>query len=501
MSKKRTAIIPTRKQDYPKWYQEVIKAADLAENSVVRGCMVIKPWGYGIWENIKNYLDDGIKKTGHQNLYFPMFIPLSMIEGEAEHVEGFAKECAVVTHHRLSATSSGLKADGELEEPLVIRPTSEAVIGDAYAKWINSYRDLPLLYNQWANVVRWELRPRLFLRTSEFLWQEGHTAHATSSEAISEALKMLMEYKKLLEEFLAIPVIVGRKTEREKFPGADVTYTLEVMTQDKKALQAGTSHFLGQKFAKAFNIKYLSREGKEEYVWTTSWGVSTRLMGGIIMVHSDDNGLVLPPRVSPLKLVIVPAIHREEERDTILDYCNNFVLELENKYPDYDIKIDLTEKSTGNKVWGWVKKGVPIVVEIGEREVKDDLVFVLRRDKEVKEMQGKDIFLREFNNILKEMQNTFFERAKVYRKRNLIFVDSKEKFFQNVSGKEEGFILCYWADDEETEKMLKKKFNITPRCIPIDNDDLPSGVDVTKRGRCIFTGEENAPLVLFAKAY
>lgn len=493
---KRTAITPTREQDYPAWYLEVIKAADLAEHSLVRGCMVIKFWGCALWENIQKELDQKIKATGHQNFYFPMFVPLSLLAKEAEHVEGFAKECAVVTHHRLEADKEkGLVPAGELEEPLVIRPTSEVIIGEAFARWINSYRDLPLLGNQWANVVRWEMRTRLFLRTSEFLWQEGHTAHATSREAIEEAEKMLHVYRELLEDFLAIPVILGEKTENEKFPGADTTYCLEAMMQDKKALQAGTSHFLGQNFAKAFNIKYLSKSGQEEFVWTTSWGVSTRMVGGLIMTHSDDDGLVLPPKAAPIQVIIIPLVHKSQDEEAIHNYCNN--LEAQLKQKNIRVQVDFKEKSSGEKIWGWVKKGVPIRLEIGAKELAAENVFMGRRDLAANEKQAikHDDFIAQVDDLLGSIQSNLFERAKKFRQENSVTVTSSEEFYQFFAGNEDksGFVYCYWIGDEKTENELKQNLKVTPRCIALATRE--------KIGKCIFTGQEGAKLTLFAKAY
>ncbi len=496
MSKtKKNAIEPTRSHDYPKWYQEVIKAADLAENSVVRGCMVIKPWGYSIWENIQKILDKMIKDTGHQNFYFPMFVPLSFLAKEAEHVDGFAKECAVVTHHRLELNEKKeLVPGGKLEEPLVIRPTSEAIIGEAYSKWINSYRDLPLLGNQWANVVRWEMRPRVFLRTTEFLWQEGHTAHSSSAEAIEETEKMLEVYRQLAEEYLAMPVILGKKTENEKFPGADVTYCLEAMMQDKKALQAGTSHFLGQHFAKAFDIKYLSKEGVEEYVWTTSWGVSTRLIGGLIMVHSDDDGLILPPKIAPIQVVIVPLIHKEENRNAILEFCSNIKASL-NK--EIRMEIDLQEKTPGERIWGWIKKGVPIRLEIGMKEVENNAVFMGRRDLQPSDKKSVNLneFISNVSNLLDEIQSNLFNKANDFLKNNSHKASTKEEFCQYFQDedKQGGFISAYWIGDEETEKYLKEEFKVTARCIPLKTEH--------QIGKCIFTGKDGAKLTIFARSY
>ncbi|WPX97943.1 proline--tRNA ligase [Candidatus Fokinia crypta] len=497
----KNAISPTRAEDYSQWYQEVVKMADLAENSPVRGCMIIKPWGYAIWENIQKELDKRIKETGHQNFYFPMFIPLSYMAREAEHIDGFAKECAIVTHHRLEVDSQNkLVPSGELEEPLVVRPTSEVVIGEAFARWINSYRDLPILGNQWANIVRWEMRPRIFLRTSEFLWQEGHTAHATAVEAMEETSKMLDVYKVFVEEFLAMSVIVGEKTEGEKFPGAENTYCIEAMMQDKKALQAGTSHFLGQTFSKAFKIKFLSSSGREEFAWTTSWGVSTRLIGGLIMSHSDDDGLVLPPKIAPLHIVIIPIVHNEEHRSNIMQYCESVMLELkETKFCNESIKIliDTSVKSTGNKIWSWIKKGVPIRLEIGEKELINQSLCVGKRDNSPshKIIFNKAEFLEKVINILSEMQNSMLCKTREFTDQNTIFVNSKSEFLEMLDNEKNdvGFIKAFWKEDKDTEKMLKEKYHITPRCMPLE--------EKVKKGRCIFSGVEDGMLTLFGRAY
>ncbi|MGB0290447.1 MAG: proline--tRNA ligase, partial [Opitutales bacterium] len=395
----KNAISPTREEDYPEWYQQVVKAADLAETSPVRGCMVIKPWGYAIWENIQRELDRRFKATGHKNAYFPLFIPMGFLQKEAEHVDGFAKECAVVTHSRLEADADGkLQPAGPLEEPLIVRPTSETIIGELFSKWVQSYRDLPLLINQWANVVRWEMRTRLFLRTAEFLWQEGHTVHATAEEAMEETRKMLEVYADFAETYMAVPVITGEKTEAERFPGADATFAIEAMMQDRKALQAGTSHFLGQNFSKSSNIKYLSAEGREEYAWTTSWGVSTRLVGGLIMTHSDDDGLVLPPRIAPSHIVILPVTPKEETREAVLEYCRELKAALEEqRYLDDYVRVELDDRDIrgGEKTWGWVKKGIPLRVEVGPRDMESGSVFVARRDRAPKEKESiaRDAFV------------------------------------------------------------------------------------------------------------
>ena len=496
----KTAITPTRAQDYPQWYQAVIKGADMAENAVVRGCMVIKPWGYSIWELIQKDLDRRIKETGHENFYFPLFVPLSFLAKEAEHVEGFAKECAVVTHHRLVMDPvKGLIPGGELEEPLVVRPTSEAVIGEAYSRWINSYRDLPMLGNQWANIVRWEMRPRIFLRTSEFLWQEGHTAHETAEEAIVETEKMLAVYADLSESILAVPVVQGKKTASERFPGAVDTYTIESMMQDKKALQAGTSHFLGQNFAKAFNIDYLSREGTQEHVWTTSWGVTTRLIGGVIMTHSDDDGLVLPPRIAPYQVVIVPVMRKDTDEAAVHDYCNALKQALEAvSFAGEKIRVhvDTKDRRTGDKIWGWIKKGVPVRVEVGQREFDDKTVCVSRRDQEssVKTLVPVADFSREIAKQLGDIQAALFQRAQDFQVENTFRAETVAAFDAFFAPKAEktGFVLAYWNGDAETEARLKT-VQVTARCIPLKTLD--------EKGVCLFTGTPNAPLTLFAKSY
>lgn len=497
---KKTAINPTRSEDYPMWYQEVIKAADLAENSIVRGCMVIKPWGYAIWEHIQTALDGMIKAHDYQNYYFPMFLPLSFLAKEAEHIEGFAKECAVVTHHRLEADAEkGLVPTGKLEEPLVIRPTSEAIIGEAYARWINSYRDLPLLGNQWANVVRWEMRPRIFLRTSEFLWQEGHTAHSNANEAMLEAQKMLEVYRQLAEDILAIPVLVGEKTQSEKFPGADITYCIEAMMQDKKALQAGTSHFLGQNFAKAFNIKFLNAQGTEELVWTTSFGVSTRLIGAVIMTHSDDDGLVLPPKIAPKQIVIIPLIHKEEQRSDILNYCEALKANLQAQVFEQPIRVelDLSDKRPGDKTWGWIKKGVPIRLEIGAKEISQDTVFMGRRDfaPNQKSAISRQEFIEKAPALLNEIQNNLFERARKFKEIHTFTAKTKEEFYSyfNEKSDKDGFVQAFWSQDQKTEQALKQELKVTARCIPMSTK--------SQTGTCIFTGQSDATLTVFARSY
>lgn len=493
----KTAITPTRQENYPEWYQQVIKAADLAETSPVRGCMIIKPWGYAIWENIQKILDAEFKATGHQNLYFPLFIPLSFMQKEADHVEGFAKECAVVTHHRLAKDKNGKLAPASpLEEPYIIRPTSETIIGDAFSRWIQSYRDLPLLTNQWANIVRWEMRTRLFLRTTEFLWQEGHTAHATHDEAMQESHQMLDVYTRFAEEYLAMPVIKGEKTASERFPGAVNTYTIEAMMQDKKALQSGTSHFLGQHFAKSFNIKYLNREGSEEFVWTTSWGVSTRLIGGLIMAHSDDNGLVLPPKIAPAHVVILPIIHNDEDRANILSYCAKLANDLGKiSYHgrNLNVVIDTRELAGGEKAWSWVKKGIPLRLEIGKKEASANNICMGRRDKEYKDkaILSYSEFINKISSELEEIQTNLLSRARQFLNENTTVINNENDLYEYFKG-DGGFALAHWNGDAAIEEKIKKDLSVTIRCIPFEK---------SAPGKCIFTGEHSPQQVVFAKAY
>lgn len=495
----RTAITPTRAENYPEWYQSVLKAADLAEHSAVRGCMVIKPWGYAIWENIQRVLDGMFKETGHQNAYFPLFIPLSYMEKEAEHVEGFAKECAVVTHHRLEKGPNGkLIPAGELEEPLIVRPTSEMIIGHTFAKWIESYRDLPLLINQWANVVRWEMRTRMFLRTTEFLWQEGHTAHATREEAMIETKQMLEVYSDFCHGYLALPVIQGEKTESERFPGAVNTYCIEAMMQDRKALQAGTSHFLGQNFSKSCSIQFRSESGEQEYAWTTSWGATTRLIGAMVMAHSDDDGLVLPPRVASAHLVIIPIIHNEEARGQVMRYVETLAARLKKmRYLDQPLRvlIDTRDLRGGEKTWGWIKKGIPLRVEVGLREIEAGKLQVARRDKPHKEMTP----FSEENVValLEEIQSNLLEKATAFRDQHTVEIEKLKEFYDFFTAKGEeihgGFALCHWNGDPAIEAKVKEDLNVTIRCIPLH---LPP-----EEGKCIFTGERSSCRVIFAKSY
>jgi prolyl-tRNA synthetase len=501
----RTAITPTREQDYPEWYQQVIKAADLAENSSVRGCMVIKPWGYGLWENIQRQLDERIKATGHENAYFPLFIPLSFFEKEAEHVEGFAKECAVVTHHRLEEYNGRLVPVGELEEPLIIRPTSETIIGESFARWVESYRDLPLLINQWANVVRWELRPRIFLRTTEFLWQEGHTVHATHEEAHEETLKMLEVYRAFAEEVLALPVIPGEKSPGERFPGAVHTFTIEAMMQDRKALQCGTSHYLGQNFSKASGIKFSDKDGKLQHGFTTSWGVTTRLIGGVIMCHGDDDGVRLPPRIASKQIVIIPIIPKPEMASQVMEYAEQIAKRLrEKKYygSSLSVYVDKRDKRGGEKNWEWIKKGVPIRIEVGPKDMETRSATVSRRDKPHKEKSNLslDDLEEQMTSILDEIQTNYFAQAKAYRDANICttlsnFEEMKQYFTPTNTEKPEihgGFVLAKWCGDPDTEKMLED-YKITIRCIPVSQRET--------EGRCILTGREATLDAIFAKSY
>jgi prolyl-tRNA synthetase len=494
----KTAITPTREANYPEWYQQVIKAADIAEVAPTRGCMTIKPWGYAIWENMQRVLDDAFKATGHKNVYFPLLIPLSFIQKEAEHIEGFAKECAVVTHSRLGKDSEGkLVPASPLEEPYIIRPTSETIIGEAFARWVQSYRDLPLLINQWANIVRWEMRTRIFLRTTEFLWQEGHTAHATAEDAKEETLRMLDVYAQFAEDYMAVPVIKGEKSESERFPGAENTYCIEAMMQDRKALQAGTSHFLGQHFSRSFNIRYLSQEGKEEFVWTTSWGVSTRLVGGLIMTHSDDNGLVLPPLLAPVHVVILPVLHKEEDKSAILDYCEKLAKELNGMTYHHRrmiAEVDTRELTGGEKAWSWVKKGVPVRLEVGAKELAADSVFMGQRDKEYKDRKvvARKDFLANVVAQLDEIQAGLLQRAREFQKQNSTVINSKEEFYNYFKG-DGGFAYAHWNGSAEVEAKIKQDLSVTIRCIPFEKSP--------EAGKCIFTGEPSKQRVIFAKAY
>jgi prolyl-tRNA synthetase len=512
MSQTATAITPRREDDFPEWYQQVVRAADLAENSEVRGCMVIKPWGYGIWENMQRALDAMFKATGHKNAYFPLFIPLSHLAKEAEHVEGFAKECAVVTHHRLESDGRGglrPSPDAVLTEPLVVRPTSETIIGATFAKWVQSYRDLPILINQWANVVRWELRPRLFLRTAEFLWQEGHTAHETEGEAREETSRMLGVYETFAREHLALPVFTGEKSAGERFPGAVETLCIEAMVQDRKAIQAGTSHFLGQNFARASGIQFVSRQNTPEFAWTTSWGVSTRMIGTVIMAHGDDDGLMLPPRIAPAHLVILPVTPKPETRSAVLDAVEKLTARLRaEKYAGEPIRVEIDSRDLagGAKNWEWIKKGVPLRVEIGPRDVEKGSVAVARRDRGPKEktFPSVDEFVATVAASLEAIQRGLLERATKLRDAHTKPIDSKEEFYEFFTPKDPekpeihgGFALAHWNGSAEVERKIKDDLKVTIRCIP-----FPGAVPGTDApGKCVITGEPSPRRVIFAKAY
>jgi len=491
MSKKLTK----RAEDYSKWYNELVVKADLAENSGVRGMMVIKPYGYAIWEKMQAELDRMFKETGHENAYFPLLIPKSYFSKEASHVDGFAKECAVVTHYRLKNGENGegiiVDETAKLEEELIIRPTSETIIWDSYRKWIESYRDLPLLINQWANVVRWEMRTRLFLRTAEFLWQEGHTAHATKEEALEEAKLMQSVYANFAENFMAMPVIKGEKTENERFAGALNTYTIEALMQDGKALQAGTSHFLGQNFAKAFDVKFTTKEGSQEFVWATSWGVSTRLMGALIMTHSDDFGLVLPPKLAPTQLVIVPIHKTDEQLDAINEKVEVMLTELRAK----GISVKYDKRTTQKPGWKFAEyelKGVPLRIAIGPRDIENNTVELARRDTLTKETISQDNIADYIANLLEEIQNNLFDKAMSFREDSITKVDTFEQF-KDVLNNKGGFVLAHWDGTSETEDQIKNLTKATIRCIPMDAKE--------EEGTCVLTGKKSLKRVLFAKAY
>jgi prolyl-tRNA synthetase len=501
----KTAITPRRDEDFPEWYQQVIRAAELAEPSDVRGCMVIRPWGYGVWENMQRRLDAMFKATGHKNAYFPLFIPLSYFAKEAEHVEGFAKECAVVTHSRLEVGPDGnMKPASPLSEPLVVRPTSETIIGASYAKWVQSYRDLPILINQWANVVRWEMRPRIFLRTTEFLWQEGHTVHETEAEAREETKRMLDVYETFVRDHLAIPVYSGEKSESERFPGAVQTLSIEAMVQDRKAIQAGTSHFLGQNFSRASGIQFQARDGKQEFGWTTSWGASTRLVGTLIMMHSDDDGLVLPPRIAPTQIVIIPITPKEETRAAVLEAGDKLAAQL--REVDYcgdrvEVEVDRRDLGGGVKNWEWIKKGVPLRIELGPRDLESGNVAVSRRDQSVKAKENLSVseLVRRTGDLLDSMQKNLFDRAKQFRDAHTRVIDSKEEFYafftpKNLEKPEihGGFAFAHWDGSRAVEEQIKSDLKVTIRVIPFGEAET---------GRCIFTGKPSSRRVVWAKAY
>lgn len=501
----KTAISPTRAEDYPEWYQQVIRAADLAENSDVRGCMVIKPWGWALWENMQRVLDGMFKATGHENAYFPLFIPLSFLQKEAEHVEGFAKECAVVTHHRLVQQPDGkLVPDpaSQLEEPLIVRPTSETIIGATYARWVQSYRDLPILINQWANVVRWEMRTRLFLRTAEFLWQEGHTAHATEQEAREETMRMLGVYADFAENWMAMPVVQGEKTAGERFPGAVATYAIEAMMQDRKALQAGTSHFLGQNFSRAQEIRFQDRQGQLQYAWTTSWGVSTRLVGALVMTHSDDDGLVLPPRLAPKQIVLLPIYRSDAERSSVMPYVLSLKAELEDQtYAGEKVRVLLDDRDIrgGEKNWYHIKRGVPLRAEIGPKDIAQEAVFLARRDTGEKGSVPRRALVSEIAQRLTQIQDNLFARARKLRDEHTRPINTKEEFLEFFTPKNEekpeihgGFALCHISEGPELDEFLKQH-KVTIRCLPLE---FPY-----EEGSCFLTGRPSRRRAVLAKAY
>ncbi len=485
--------ITNRSEDYSQWYHDVIREAKLADNAPVRGCMVIRPNGYALWENMKKALDGMFKDTGHENAYFPLFIPKSFLSKEAQHVEGFAKECAVVTHSRLKSGGDGVEVDPEsrLEEELIVRPTSETIIWDSYRNWIQSYRDLPILINQWANVVRWELRTRMFLRTMEFLWQEGHTAHATKQEAVEETEQMLEVYRTFAEEYMAMPVVTGVKSESERFAGAVETYCIESLMQDNKALQAGTSHFLGQNFAKAFDVKFQSQDGEHEYVWATSWGVSTRLIGGLIMTHSDDNGLVLPPKLAPKQVVIVPIWRDDEQKAAVLDYCDGITEELE----DADVTFKLDDRDSynpGRKFAEHEAAGIPLRIAVGPRDLENHNVELARRDTLEKNIVDREGLGKRIKDLLSEIQDELYDSAKRRIDKNTHHADSYDEFKDIIENKG-GFVYAHWDGTAETEEKIKEETKATIRCIPFGEEK--------ESGKCMVTGDPSDQKVLFAKAY
>ena len=487
--------LPSRENDFSGWYNELVKRADLAENSSVRGCMVIKPYGFSIWEKMQSKLDSMFKDSGHQNAYFPLFIPKSYLSKEADHVDGFAKECAVVTHYRLKSDDKGngviVDPDAKLEEELIVRPTSETVIWNTYKNWIQSYRDLPILVNQWANVVRWEMRTRLFLRTSEFLWQEGHTAHETKSEAEEETIKILNIYSSFLEETMAIPVLKGTKSESEKFAGAEQTYCVEALMQDSKALQAGTSHFLGQNFAKAFDVQFATSGGKKEYVWGTSWGVSTRLVGALIMTHSDDKGLVLPPNLAPIQVVLIPIFNSDEEYKVVINKLNLIGKDLKSSNISYKIDERKNHKP-GWKFSEYELKGIPIRLVVGPKDIDNNTVEVARRDNLTKEVIDKVTLIDKVKNLLDEIQKNLFNKAKNFRENNSHIVENYDDF-KKIFKHKNGFVYAHWDGSIETENLIKKETKATIRCIPLNYGK--------EKGKCIVTGKPSNGLVVFGKAY
>jgi prolyl-tRNA synthetase len=503
-----TAIQPTRAEDYPEWYQQVIKAGDMAENSPVRGCMVIKPRGFALWENITRIVDARLKAIGVRNAYFPIFIPLNFLEKEAQHVEGFAKECAVVTHHRLEkGADGGLVPAGPLTEPLIVRPTSETIIGDSFSRWVKSYRDLPILINQWCNVVRWEMRTRIFLRTSEFLWHEGHTVHATADEAMRLTETILNIYVDLAENHLAIPVVAGKKSPAERFPGADETLTIEAMMQDRKALQAGTSHFLGQNFARAQQIRYQDANEQEQYAWTTSWAVSTRLLGGLIMTHGDDDGAILPPRVASSHLVLLPIIRKAADQEPVMAYVESLARALRAvNYHGQPLQVEVDDRDIGGaRNWDWIRKGIPLRVEIGPRDLARDAVFFARRDREHRDKtaMGRAEFIARVGAILDDIQQSLHERALAFQKAHTRDIDSQRDFYAYFTPRDMerpeihgGFALAHWCGEAGCEEKIKTDLGVTIRCLPFDERRF-----APSPGNCIVCGRRSPRRVIFAKSY
>jgi prolyl-tRNA synthetase len=487
--------ITTRAQDYSQWYNDLVIKGSLADYSAVRGCMVIKPYGFALWENMRDQLDKMFKDTGHQNAYFPLFVPKSLFEAEEKNAEGFAKECAIVTHYRLKNDPDKkgklmVDPDAKLEEELVIRPTSEAIIWNTYKDWIQSYRDLPILINQWANVVRWEMRTRLFLRTAEFLWQEGHTAHATKQEAIDETVQMLNVYATFVEEYMAVPVIKGIKTPNERFAGAEDTYCIEALMQDGKALQAGTSHFLGQNFAKAFDVQFLNKENTRDYVWATSWGVSTRLIGALIMAHSDDNGLIMPPKIAPLQVVIVPIYKGEDSKPIVNAKADGIIKELKAK--GISVKYDTTDNRPGWKFAEYELKGVPVRIAMGLRDIENNVVEMARRDTKEKQTVSMDGIAETVANLLSDIQQNMFNKALAFRDAHITLANNWDEFVKILDEKT-GFVAAHWDGTGETEDKIKEMSKATIRCIPLNNTQ--------EDGVCILTGKPSAQRVLFARAY
>lgn len=508
--KLKTAINPTRKENFSLWYQNIIKEADLAENSDVKGCMIIKPWGYSIWEKITFFLDKLLKNLDYNNAYFPLLIPKSFLEKESKHIQGFSKECAIVTHTKLVLDKDGfLVPSSKLKEPLIIRPTSETIIGVSFSKWISSYRDLPIKINQWANVVRWEMRTRLFLRTTEFLWQEGHSAFSTEKEAHIETYSIINKYKNFLENYMCIPSYIGEKTILEKFPGAQITMCLEAMMQDKKSLQLCTSHFLAQNFSKAFNIKFNNKIGKQDYAWTMSFGITTRIIGALIMLHADDNGIILPPKISPYQVIILPRINNEieENKKKILEYSINLKNQLEKLIffeEKINVFIDKKDEANGQKLWNWIKKGIPIIIEIGEKEIQSNIITFYKRNilnPNTKFFLNKEELIKNLNNILEKMNSEIYISAFNNMIKNTTYIKTKEEFYNLLDNNLENknFIICHWKENSEIEQYIKNKYSISVRCILNNHNCIFSNIPIIDK--CIFSGEKTDKTAIFAKSY